>query len=105
MPTPEQVAAGAQADYDHDPVRMVCMDHDRACCPIGDAHDMGHRARRDHRVAAVLAAVLPDAIERARADALAEAAAIVNPLACKCRAQACGRAAVNEAIDRLRALR
>lgn len=50
----QAIEAGAQADYDHDPKRMLCMDHDKQCCPSGDAHNMSHREARDHRVAAVL---------------------------------------------------
>lgn len=55
----QAIEAGAQADYDHDPKRMLCMDHDKQCCPSGDAHNMSHREARDHRVAAVLDAAEP----------------------------------------------
>src|SRR5690606_23945949 len=77
MSATDPVQAVAEAIRAHDPVRMACLDHEEACCPCGEAHDMTYSQAAEHQAAAAIAVARP-AIER---DALAaRLAAVVQVL-------------------------
>ena len=65
MSATDPVQAVAEAIRAHDPDRMACLDHEKACCPCGEAHNMTYPQAAEHQARAAIVAARPDRVAQA----------------------------------------